>query len=389
MPFDFDYFKEKRDLSPVWRDPQNNVWNVFRYTDVAAVLSDYTTFSSDFSEVIENRERAELAEGNMLVTDPPRHQQLRSLVSLAFSPRAIARMEGQIEVVAEQLLDQTEGSTHIELVSQFAYPLPVTVIARMLGVPASDRRRFKRWADGLLDRSLEPGDDQARGDAAAMSIRQFHDYLRNKVACRRLRQRHDLLSDLIDARINDQGLSDAEIVGFATILLIAGHITTSLLLGNAVLCLDEHPEVQAAIRTDFSAVPAALEETLRYCSPVRVTRRLTTRDVELGGVTIPSKQMVNAWLISANHDESQFDRPDEFVFDRTPNPHMGFGRGIHFCLGAPLARLESSVALWSLLRRYAWLRVDAARPPEMYPGLFFTGVRSLHLQVTSATAHAA
>jgi cytochrome P450 len=379
MPFDFEYFRNKRNSTPVWLDPHDNVWNVYRYADVMSVLGDYATFSSDFSDVLEDNPRSDFADGNMLVCDPPRHQQLRGLVSQAFSPRAIARMSVQIEQVAEELLERTQSDSQIELIGQFAYPLPVTIIAHMLGVPASDRRRFKTWANALLDFSLEDVDNRARIEDAKAHIRRFHDYMRKQVERRRVHLKHDLLSDLITARIDDQQLTDSEIVGFAVILLIAGHITTTLLLGNAVLCLDRHPEVQEILRSDSSAIGPVLEETLRYQSPVRMTRRITTREVQLCGVRIPARKMVNVWLISANHDERQFECPDDFIFDRSPNAHVAFGRGIHFCLGAPLARLESTVALKVLLKRYTRLRLDPHRPPDMYPSPLFSGARRLHL----------
>src|SRR5262249_36332558 len=161
---DFDYYREKRNVSPVWCDPQSNIWNVYRYADAAAVLGDFSTFSSDFSPILQNHDHAELAEGNILVTDPPRHQQLRQLVSQAFSPRAIAQMQGRIAAIADQLLDRIEHRAQIELIGDFAYPLPVTVISEMLGVPTRDRARFRRWANALLDTSLESGDDRARLD---------------------------------------------------------------------------------------------------------------------------------------------------------------------------------------------------------------------------------
>jgi cytochrome P450 len=371
-----------RDTNPVWRDPKTGVWNVFRYQDVAAILADYRTFSSDFSEVLPDI--AELTEGNILAMDPPYHHQLRSLVSQAFTPRAVARLEAHIEELTEGLLDQTEGRTQIELVSDLAYPLPVTVIAELLGVPAADRPRFKTWADALLSQNNSDPTDKVAIEATTAQMRKFHDYLHELIDQRRIEPRQDLLSGLIAAEIDGQRLSDQEIVGFATILLIAGHITTTTLLGNAILCLDEHPRAQDALRGAPAAIPRAIEEVLRYRSPVAQIGRVTTNEVQLGEQLIGPRQMLILWLLSANHDERQFENPEDFVIDRHPNPHVGFGKGIHFCLGAPLARLESRVALGVLLRRFSQLRVDPKGPLEPYADPGFNGVQELHLLVDHA-----
>lgn len=381
-----EWYRRMREAEPVWRDPKSGVWSVFRYQDVAAILADHEAFSSDFSQVLPDL--GEVSEGNILAMDPPYHHQLRGLVSQAFTPRSIAALEERIGQVAEQLLDQVEGRTQIELVGDLAYPLPVTVIAELLGVPAADRPRFKTWADALFTQdSVDPTDEaalKAAIDSAAATLRNFHDYLRDHIAERRARPRHDLLSDLVAAEIDGQRLRDEEIAGFATILLIAGHITTTVLLGNALLCLDEHPEAQAALRANPAAIPDAIEEILRYRSPVVQTSRVTAREIELGGQLIPPRQVVSPCLLSANHDERQFENPDAFLIDRRPNPHVAFGRGIHFCIGAPLARLEARVALALLLRRFSRLRVDRDQPLERFPRVTINGVRALEILVEPA-----
>jgi len=260
----------------------------------------------------------------------------------------------------------------------------VTVIAELLGVPAADRYRFKTWADALLSQSNSDPTDKAAVEAATAQVRKFHDYLREHVDQRRTEQRQDLLSGLIAAEIEGQRLSDEEIVGFATILLIAGHITTTMLLGNTILCLDEHPQAQDVLRADPAAIPRVIEEVLRYRSPVAHIARVTTDEVQLGEQLIGPRQMLIVWLVSANHDERQFENPEDFVIDRHPNPHVGFGKGIHFCLGAPLARMESRVALGVLLRRFSQLRVDPEGPLEPYADPGFNGVQELHLLVEHA-----
>jgi cytochrome P450 len=376
------WYRRMRDAEPVWRDPKTGLWSLFRYEDVAAALADHRTFSSDFGRVMP--EERELMEGAITAMDPPRHNRLRSLVSQAFTPRAIAALEGRIAGLTEELLDQAGARTRLELVSDLAYPLPVIVIAELLGVPAEDRPKFKEWADAMFSRdNVDPHDKQAMERSKA-DLNRFRDYLRGHVDRRRAEPRADLLTDLTRAEIDGQRLTDDEIVTFGTILLIAGHVTTTALLGNAVRCLHEHPEVQDALRADAERLPSAIEEVLRFRSPFAVTSRVTTTEVRLGDVVIPPEQMVSVWLQSANRDERQFADPDRFVMDRQPNPHLAFGKGIHFCLGAPLARLESRVALGILLRRYARLGVDPDQPLEPFENPGFNAVKALHLVVEPA-----
>jgi cytochrome P450 len=376
------WYRTMRDTDPVSHDPRTGAWSVFRYQDVATVLADHQTFRSDLREVMPKA--SDLIEGNILRMDPPRHHRLRSLVSKAFTPTAISHMEGRVAELTEELLDETGGRHQIELVSDLSYPLPVIVIAEMLGVPAEDRAKFREWADALLTRDSSDPLDTSQLEKARAQLKHFYDYLREHVAQRRVEQRSDVLTDLVAAEIDGERLADSEIVGFATVLLLAGHITTTALLGNAIRCLDEHPEAQAALRADQAAIPLAIEEVLRYRSPFALLARATTTEVELGGQTIPPKQLVMAWILSANHDERQFENPDDFVMDRQPNAHIGFGKGIHFCIGAPLARLEARVALGILLRRYSQLSVDPTYRLEGYlnPGLNST--KTLHLLVEPA-----
>ena len=376
------WYRTMRDTDPVSHDSRTGAWSVFRYQDVATVLADHQTFRSDLREVMPKT--SDLIEGNILRMDPPRHHRLRSLVSKAFTPTAISHMEGRVAELTEELLDETGGRHQIELVSDLSYPLPVIVIAEMLGVPAEDRAKFREWADALLTRDSSDPFDTSQLEKAKAQLNHFYDYLRDHVARRRVEPRSDVLTDLVAAEIDGERLADSEIVGFATVLLLAGHITTTALLGNAIRCLDEHPEAQAALRADQAAIPLAIEEVLRYRSPFALLGRATTTEVQVGGKTIPPRQLVMAWILSANHDERQFENPDDFIMDRQPNAHVGFGKGIHFCIGAPLARLEARVALGILLRRYSQLSVDPTYRLEGYlnPGLNST--KTLHLLVEPA-----
>jgi cytochrome P450 len=376
------WHRDMRDGNPVWLDPATKVWHVFRYADAATVLADHQTFSSDLSRIFPDR--AELTEGNILAMDPPRHHRLRSLVSRAFTPRAIARLDGRIAELTTELLDATEGREHIELVADLAYPLPVTVIAELLGVPAADRALFKEWADALLSQETTDPNDQAAIEESARELGKFHEYLREHVTDRRRRPRPDLLGNLVAAEIDGERLEDDEIVGFAAILLLAGHITTTVLLGNSIRCLDEHLGAQRALRADPSGIPAAIEEVIRYTTPFAQVTRVTATDVEIGGQAVPVGQLVSVWTAAANRDERQFADPDTFLVDRQPNPHLGFGKGVHFCIGAPLARLEGRIALGILLRRYDAIRVDRDHPLEPYADPGINGVHALHLLVEPA-----
>jgi len=376
------WYRSMRDTNPVSHDPGSGAWSVFRYQDVATLLADHRTFSSDLREVMPKA--SDLVKGNILRMDPPRHHRLRSLVSKAFTPTTIAHMEGRVAELTEELLDETAGRPQIELVSDLSYPLPVIVIAEMLGVPAEDRPKFREWADALLTRDSSDPFDTAQLEAVKVQLNHFYRYLQEHVSQRRVQPRRDLLTDLVAAEIDGERLADAEIVGFATVLLLAGHITTTALLGNAIRCLDEHSEAQAALRADQAAIPLAIEEVLRYRSPFALLARATTVEARLGDQVIPPRQLVMAWILSANHDERQFENPDDFVMDRQPNAHVGFGKGIHFCIGAPLARLEARVALGVLLRRYSHLRVDPAYRLEGYANPGFNSTRTLHLLVEPA-----
>jgi cytochrome P450 len=376
------WYREMRDRDPVSHDPKARAWSVFRYQDVSAVLNDHKTFSSDLSSVIPEAQR--LIEGNILRMDPPRHHRLRALVSKAFTPAAVERMEPQIARLTEELLDRTSGREKIELVSDLSYPLPVIVIAEMLGVPAEDRPKFREWADALLTRDSPDPLDPARMEKARTQIRHFFEYMEDHLARRRTEPREDLLTNLVRSEVEGEQLTDNEILGFATVLLLAGHITTSALLGNAIRCLDEYPQAQAAVRADPEAIPLAIEEILRYRSPFAMVARATKTQVQVGDRDIPPGQLVVSFLVSANHDERQFPDPDRLVIDRQPNPHVAFGKGIHFCLGAPLARLESKVALEILLRRYSQIRIDPEHPLEGYSNPGLNSTRSLHLLVTAS-----
>jgi cytochrome P450 len=370
-----DLARTLRDTSPVLRDPASGAYQIFRYDDATTVLGDPETYSSDFGSVYPDQ--TQLMEGHIGTLDPPRHYQLRRLVSQAFTARSVARLQSRIGELADDLLDRVPNPKALELVDDFAYPLPLIVITEMLGVPPEDRPQFKDWADALYaNGAFDPNNE-----SAVNASKSFHDYLLDLAVQRRAKPSPGLLSDLVAAEVDGVRLSDREIAGFATVLLLAGHVTVTLLLGNAILCLQENPAAEQILRARPEAVPAALEEVLRYRSPVGIIPRVTKRETELRGVTIEAGQIVVCSVLSANHDERQFERPDEFLIDRNPNPHLAFSKGIHFCFGAPLARLEAQTALGVLLRRFDRIRLDPDRPMTPHPDPTMSGPKTLNLLV--------
>jgi cytochrome P450 len=292
--------------------------------------------------------------------DPPQHRKLRALVSQAFTPRVVAGLEPRITALTAELLDRT--GERFDLIDALAYPLPVIVIAELLGIPSADQPLFRTWADVLLSQEIDR--DQALGEASeravtavAPTMREMNVYFLDHIRARRKSPSTDLTSKLVEAEVDGQRLADEEIVGFVGLLLIAGHITTTATLGNSVVCLHENPGAAAEVRADPALLPAAIEEVLRVRPPFPRVGRLTKVDTEVGGVALPAGQVVMPWLTAANRDERVFPEPHRFDIHRRPNPHLTFGHGIHFCLGAPLARLEARVALRLLLERYRDIEV--------------------------------
>lgn len=362
------WLREMRDEQPVWRDGYG-VWHVFRYADVARAISDSQVFSSEVGRVAPIAEK--LSQGNLTRTDPPRHQALRRLVGAAFSPKVVTGLTPRIAEVTRKLLDATGGSGEFDLVSALAYPLPVIVIAELLGLPIADRELFRTWADRLFDRDVaDPNDPElARkiDDATADMLA----YLSEHCADRRANPRQDLISRLASVEAGGERLSDQEVVNFSIVLLMAGHISTTALLGNTVLCVDEHPEVWAQLRVNRALVEPAIEEVLRYRSSFTQVGRVTSVETELSGQIIPADVIVTPWLLSANRDEREFADPNRFDIFRAGNHHLAFGHGIHFCIGQLLARLEARVAVGVLLDRYAEIRLARQTPLEFYSrGIF-------------------
>ncbi len=388
----YPFYARLRAEAPVWRATlrdRRTAWLVTRYEDVARVLKD-DAFAKDKLNAMDPEQRAKTPwvpgflkplERNMLDLDDPEHVRLRALVSTAFTPRLIERLRGRIEALCEELLDAMEcererrGGT--DLVAGYALPLPATVIAELLGVPAEDHTKFHRWSNRLV--SVSSGHDMLRALPAAFS---FVRYLRKLVERRRADPQDDLITALIRAEEAGDKLSEDELLAMAFLLLVAGHETTVNLIASGTLALLEYPEQAEKLRRDPSLVKPAVEELLRYTSPVEMaTERYAREDTEIRGTTIPRGGLVLAVLGSANRDERHFQDPDALDLARDPNRHLAFGRGgVHHCLGAPLARMEGQIALNALLRRFPGARLAMA--PETLRwrrGLFLRGLERLPL----------
>jgi len=341
----YPIYDRLRGASPVFRvPPPFDAWLVLDYDGVKQVLTDHATFSS----------AVPAPEHWFLFQDPPRHTKLRGLISKAFTPRVVANLEPRIRELSRDLLDRVVERGEMDLVADYAVPLPMWVIAEMLGIADAGWARFKRWSDAILRLSYArsggtEADDALGGYLAVTS--EMDAYLAEALAQRRAAPRDDLLTRLAEAEVDGERLTQAEILGFFQLLVVGGQETTTNLITNAVLCLVEHPGDRARLEAAPERVPGAIEEVLRYRSPLQWVMRTPTREVTIAGHTIPAGRLVLAMIGSANRDPHQFRDAGRFDITREPNPHVAFGHGIHACLGAPLARLEGRIALTDLLGR--------------------------------------
>ncbi|GGP00696.1 cytochrome P450 [Wenjunlia tyrosinilytica] len=349
------WLRRMRAEQPVWRDAAGKV-HVFRHEDIQRIVADPAAFSSDTVTRLSGGERQPPG-GTLLLLDPPRHGKLRRLVSKVFTAKMVSDLAPRITQVATELLDGIDAARddRFDVVESFANPLPVIVISSMLGVPPSDRPLFQVWADNLLTVDWETPEGM---EVMGRTVQELDAYLRKHVTERREQERDDLISTLVRAEVDGETLNDDDVVSFAALLLLAGHVTTAVLLGNMLLSLDLEPELPAELRADRSRIPAFTEEVLRYRPPFLKIERVPTADTKIAGELVAENTMMYLWLLSANRDEQVFAEPDRFLTDRPNAKQMAFGHGIHYCLGAPLARMEGQIALNLMLDRYADIQVD-------------------------------
>jgi|SRR6266700_791718 len=371
--------REMRDSSPVVWDDDSASWLVFRYDDVARVQSDYQTFSSE-GTIGKKQGQERSANTSIIEMDPPRHRQMRSLITQAFSARTISGMAPQIEHIVDGLLDELSTRKECDWMADLANPLPIIVIATVLGLPLEEWPNFKLWTDAIVNES--PEREQATW--------QFSQHFAQAIEERRRQPRSDILSLLMTSEVEGERLSYKDLMSFCFTLFIAGNITTTNVLGNAMLCFHEYPEELERLRQHPELVSSAVEEVIRCMSPFRagpnglVLGRVAKTKVDISGQLVQQGEMVQVNRLSANFDERQFSDPERFDIGRNPNRHQSFGHGIHFCLGAPLARLEVRIVFEKMVQKFQSLRIVPGTQLKQTQGMLVFGVQSLPMELEIA-----
>lgn len=400
--------------APVFRVERTGAYAISRYDDVTFVLRNPDLFSSSAMQTammqnsgvpgvggaapaLSPEEMARVAKlmqdlpfpiatvlssRSLIASDPPLHGSMRSLVNRGFTPRRLADLEPRVRQIARAALDAVRGKPQLELVRDFNVPVPVTVIAELLGVEPERTEDFKRWSDSAVASSTGVAGVQ-RPLEVLEAFAELSTYVTTVIRARRADPRDDLITTLTRAEQGEAVLEPVDVVMFTMLLLVAGNETTTNLLSNTMLTLTHHPEQLERVRRDLSLVPALVEEALRYCGPVQFLYREATRDTEIAGTPIPAGSLVMPILASANRDETYFEDGDRFDISRNPQGHLAFGLGIHFCLGASLARLEARIALEELLQRYARFERGVASV-EYIDSFLIRGLRALPLRVEAA-----
>ncbi|MDO3412294.1 cytochrome P450 [Saccharibacillus sp. CPCC 101409] len=351
-------------------------WMITRYEDAAEILKD-NRFIKDMTKIYGSAGQS-IFTSNMLFSDPPDHRRLRGLVQKAFTPKMIESMREHIQQIADGLLDRLEGRNEMKLIDDYAFPLPIIVISEILGVPIEDQDKFRVWSNSIIGASNSEG-----GPDVYRHTQEFIEYLGRWFEKVRREPGDDLISQLIQAEEAGERLSEQEIYGVVSLLIIAGHETTVNLIGNGMISLLQHPEQRKLLQGDPTLIRGAIEEMLRYNGPVEFsTSRWAGEDIEFRGHSMKQGDMVVVALDSANRDGEQFPDPDLFDIQRERSRHLAFGHGIHLCLGAPLARLEGEIAVNTLLRRFPNLQLAAdAGELEWRPGMIVRGVKEIPLSL--------
>ncbi len=377
----YPHYRALREAAPRYRHPVFRMLILTRYDDVARVLAD-RGFSVDrtrtplFHRLVDRkRVRPEFYEAitrSLLMVDPPDHTRLRNLVNKAFTPRVVEGLRPRIQQIVDELLDELAGRAEVDFMAQFAFPLPVVVIAELLGVPTRDRGLLKEWSDGLsaiLDLLHKPGGIRTAEEAYEKLARYFGGILEE----RRQRPQSDLISALVAAEEGGDRLTKGELLSICMLILGAGHETTSNLLGNALWALAGHPRERRRLQDDLALTPSAVEEFLRFDSPVQMTDRVASEDGEIGGASVRRGELVGLVLGAANRDPARFAEPDRLDLGRADNRHLAFSWGPHFCLGAALARVEGQISVRSLLERFPDFTAETTPPPPRVRSMVLRG----------------
>ena len=363
-----------------------NAWMFTRHTDIDTILRDHRRFSNDPRKgTLSSRQRAGLPadeEFTMLFLDPPDHKRLRALVNKAFTPKAVNALEPHIRSLLGSLLDDIDDPAGFDLMQAVAQPLPVIVIAEMLGVPPEDRAQFKIWSDQRA-RTLEPSIDARERALADAANKALNDYFRPIIEERRADPKDDIVSALAQAEEEGDRLTELEMLNMLRLLLIAGNETTTNLIGNGVLALLRHPDQMQKLRDDPSLIPSAVDELLRFDSPVQTDFRRALEDCEVNGFPLKKRDNIVLLLGAANRDPDVFEKPDRLDVGRGDRSHLSFGRGIHHCIGAPLARLEGRVVLEVLLERFSQISLRD-RQPRFRNSIVLRGLESLPVRCVKA-----
>ena len=382
----YPVYAAMRDRDPVHRSRLMNAWMFARHADVDAILRDHRNFSSDpRMGTLSPKQQALLPppdEFTMLFLDPPDHRRLRALVNKAFTPRAVEALEPRIRAILASLLDDIDDPGSFDLMQAVAQPLPVIVIAEMLGVPPDDRARFKIWSDQRA-RLLEPTVSPRERAIAMVASSEFDAFFRTIIAARREAPEDDILSALVQAEDEGERLTERETLNMLRLLLIAGNETTTNLIGNGMLALLRNPDQLQRLREDPDLIPSAVEELLRFDSPVQATFRRALADCEVNGFELRQRDNIVVLVGSANRDPDAFETPDRLDVGRGEAAHLSFGRGIHHCLGAPLARLEGRIVLEMLLERFAQIEPIGDRP-RFRKSIVLRGLQSLPVRCVAA-----
>jgi cytochrome P450 len=405
--FPFNFYTDMRNKHPIIYDEEIDAYSAFRYQDVRKILFNFKDFSSDFKKYVSSNGQKTISsifDSSLITSDPPHHKFLRDSIAMAFNPKNIAKLEPTIEKITQELLNKIVENEKMDLIKDFAFPLPITVIAELLGVPPEDHPKFKKWADQILSSSLLIHAGSEEINKLNLRIKEeMTSYFSSIIDSRSKTPKNDIISNLINySELNNQAtesktslsfLSKENIISFCALLLLAGHVTTINLIGNMFISFFEYPlEFLKLKKNPSELIPLAIEETLRYRSPVQCLIRYTNKNLTIGegdySRFIPGGKRIFTWIGSANHDESVFSNPQKFNLNRHPNPHIAFGAGIHLCIGAPLARLEARVALRNILNYMNDIQLEEpSKPLKAIDSITIHGVESLPITFKKLNAN--